>query len=292
MLFALLSGCEPDLHTFPKDSADTAEPAPFALLELAPDSGPAAGGTTVSVRGTGLTAATTATVGGAPCASLTWLSSEELACVTPPGAAGEARFAVTEDGAEQSLPFSYTDGADTGDTGADTGDGRDSGTDSADSGADTGPDTGQDTAVATEPVDYCHLQWPCTMSAAAGTQSDVVYGWVYEGSVTEGVGRGTLVTMEVGVGPDGSDPATSAGWTWSSMSYNVDKDGLFPGDLANDEWMGTFTVPAAGAWDFAVRATADGGASFAYCDVGGDTCGGAGTDDGYDPADAGQLTAY
>jgi hypothetical protein len=307
LLVSLLLSCQTDVHgPAPKDDAAAA----FALTGLAPSQGPAAGGTSVSVRGAGFTDATTATVGGAPCVSLTWLSDTELLCVTPAGAPGEALLAVTEGDASGTLPFTFVGGEDTGgddtggDTAADTGSGDTAGdTDSGDTAGDTDTaadtdsgdtDSGGDTDTdpgPTVPVDYCHLQYPCTMASIAGTTSDTVYGWVYQGGATEGAGAGAGLRLEVGVGPDGGDPATGSGWSWAAMAYNEDKDGLVPGDLANDEYMGSFPVPStAGVYDYCVRASADGGASWTYCDGGGGTCPGGGSDDGYSAADAGQLT--
>ena len=68
-------------------------------------------------------------------------------------------------------------------------------------------------------------------------------------------------------------------------------DGLFEGDLANDEYMGTLYAPfETGTYNYGARVTRDGGVSYAYCDLGGDTCGGLGSTDGYDPSTAGILT--
>ena len=207
----------------------------------------------------------------------------------PPFTGGDDTATTGEDTADSADPVDTSvdsGGADSGtpDSG-DTADSADSG-DTADS-ADTS-DPG-DTAVPVVSVDYCHIQYPCEQSVAAGVATDAVYGWVYQAGVTEGPGVGVGVTLEVGWGADGSDPAT--GWTWTTMRYNLDKDGLVPGDLANDEWFGAFTAPTVpGAYDFAVRASADGGASWTYCDGGGGTCPGSGSDDGYDAADAGALT--
>jgi hypothetical protein len=93
--------------------------------------------------------------------------------------------------------------------------------------------------------------------------------------------------VDLGVGGEGTDPATER-WVWTAMGYNTDKDGLLPGDLSNDEYQGRFTAPgAAGAYNYAARATADDGASWLYCDTGGNTCGGSGSDDGYTPDHAG-----
>lgn len=176
--------------------------------------------------------------------------------------------------------------ADTSDTTGDTADTADSDHtgDTADSG---------DSGWSIHFVDYCHLQWPCTMSAAVGTPSPAVYGWVYTAGVTEGSGQGVGITLELGVGPDGSNPAYDSHWAWSGMAYNADKDGLTSGDLANDEYAGVSTIPKVeGSYDYCVRASADGGKTWTYCDGGGDDCPGNGSEDGYDAAYAGALTAY
>lgn len=130
------------------------------------------------------------------------------------------------------------------------------------------------------------------MTAAPGATSDAVYVWVYQAGVTEGAGQGTGVTVDVGVGDDGTNPATSGTWGWTAASWFDDKDGLTPGDLANDEYTGTFTAPSAtGSHDYAARASADGGISWTYCDFGGATeCLGNGSDDGYSSTMAGDLT--
>lgn len=145
--------------------------------------------------------------------------------------------------------------------------------------------------AAEEPVDYCHVQWPCSMSVERGAESDPVYAWIYEHLESDGYGAGDGILFELGVGPDGSDPATSVEWTWTDMAYNGDKDGLLDGDLANDEYVGTFTAPATpGDYDYAAKASADYGLTWTYCDLGGDSCNYGGSTDGYEPSDAGALT--
>jgi hypothetical protein len=139
------------------------------------------------------------------------------------------------------------------------------------------------------PVDYGHLQFPCTTSASVGS-TFTAYGWVYHPGVTPGVGRGAGLTVQGGYGPDGAAP-TASSWSWTSAAYNGDKDGLISGDRANDEYAVTFTAPAAGAWDFAFRASTDGGLSWLYMDKGG-YCGGNGSRDGYATATTGALVTY
>ena len=185
-------------------------------------------------------------------------------------------------------------GGTSGDGGGTTSDGGGTTSDGGGGTADTGTGdggTGDGGAAAT--VDYCHLQWPCGQTGVAGESSEPVYLWVYEPGVTEGKGAGSGLQVQVGVGADGSDPAAGA-WTWTTAAWSSDKDGLVPGDRANDEYVGTFTLPGvAGAYDDAGRASADGGVSWLYCDLAeadGNGCGGAGSADGYAPSEAGALT--
>lgn len=141
------------------------------------------------------------------------------------------------------------------------------------------------------PVDYCHLQWPCGTYAAAGTESEAIYAWIYQYGETQGEGPGEGIYMDLGVGNLGTDPETDASWTWTVMTYNVDTDGLSEGDMANDEYMGTFVAPlATGDYHYVVRATADWGLSYTLCDLGGDACNFGGSSDGYD--DPGTCTVY
>ena len=160
-----------------------------------------------------------------------------------------------------------------------------------DADADADADADVDTGDPLVPVDYCHLQWPCTLNTASGTPSSTLYVWVYQAGVTEGVGVGPGIQVEVGVGPDGSNPATSSSWVWSGASYNVDTDGLSVGDRANDEYSGNFVAPlVSGSYDYCGRVSADGGRSWAYCDLGGSGCGGSGSSDGYSAVTTGNLT--
>ena len=164
----------------------------------------------------------------------------------------------------------------------------------ADTDADSDADTDADADADAELTDYCHLQWPCATSLAAGAASETIYGVVYEEGVTPGQGQGPGLSAEVGVGPDGSDPSGNGDWTWTKASYFGDKDGMSEGDLSNDEYAASFSAPsAAGSYDFAYRFSIDGGSTWRYCDAGGDAggeCEGLGSDDGYGESDAGQLT--
>ena len=126
------------------------------------------------------------------------------------------------------------------------------------------------------------------MSATAGTELESVYIWVYEPGITDSLGVGTGIEVELGIGPDDTWPDES--WTWTDAVYNKDT-GTYFGDSANDEYACSATAPLTpGLHDYAARARVGEG-EWLYCDVGSD-CGGAGSDDGYSPTTAGSLEVY
>ncbi len=356
------------------DSAD----ATLWPIELSPDSGPATGGTFVRIVGLGFTSASAVTVGGVPCAELTFLSDTELYCTTPAGTVGDAVLSVGVGSQAVSAPFTYldshTDTADTGDApaiidgctldgptameaeasepspavlatvlieGRTTGAGEPPGVDAEVGFGNPGSDpnlwgwfemdwsvqsgdadqyTGTFESTRTgnydysvrfrvdhgdwtvckssvgayglvevvpptneEAVDYCHLQWPCSLTVASSGTSDEVYAWIYQGGITDDTGQGDLILFDLGVGARGTDPETDVSWSWSSMDYFGDQDGLSEGDVANDEYVGTFRGPATvGTYDYVARASADEGLTWTLCDLGGDSCNEGGSSDGYD----------
>ena len=136
-------------------------------------------------------------------------------------------------------------------------------------------------------VDWCRLQWPLDETVLAGTPF-TVYGRVYEAGVTDqttGVDVLADLVGQAGYGPDGSNPSADAtGWTWIGAGGNPVWDAEAAGEPNNDEYLATFPAPSAGTFDFAYRFSRDGGTTWLYCDSGD-----AGTDDGYDPANAGNL---
>ncbi|MFD3488598.1 IPT/TIG domain-containing protein [Streptomyces sp. NPDC058665] len=65
---------------------------------VSPSSGPTAGGTNVTLTGTGFTGASSVTFGGVPATSFTVNSATQITAVTPPGGVGAAVVAVTTPG--------------------------------------------------------------------------------------------------------------------------------------------------------------------------------------------------
>lgn len=71
--------------------------------------GPLAGGQTITVTGTGFQPGVTASVGGSPCGSPTYVSATQLTCVTPAGGAGTVTISATNvDGQTGTAGASYT----------------------------------------------------------------------------------------------------------------------------------------------------------------------------------------
>lgn len=69
--------------------------APTVVLSVSPPSGTGAGGTLITIRGTGFKAGSTVTVGGVACANVSVVSNTEITCVTPIHAVGSVDVVVT-----------------------------------------------------------------------------------------------------------------------------------------------------------------------------------------------------
>ena len=259
----------------PKASAEE-ELGQFSISSLSPQEISSEGGERVVINGIGFASDDLVRVNGTECAAVFFASNSQLACLTPSTSVGEGTLSVTRqaDQLTAEAPISVREPV-----------GEPSGNDSADPVDDTG---NVDVPPAEEPeavVDYCHLQWPCSMEVESGQVAEEVYGWVYVAGVTDQAGQGDNIEMSLGVGLIDSDPSSE--WTWSECEYNTDTPGLNP--LANDEYMGVFETPeAAGSYRYTVRARIGGG-PWTLCDFG-ETCGGLGTDDDFDINATGELT--
>ncbi|MBX2796772.1 MAG: IPT/TIG domain-containing protein [Myxococcales bacterium] len=126
---------------------------------------------------------------------------------------------------------------------------------------------------------FCNLQWPPTTVTKAGVATEAIFGRVYvEGATDASSKAASSVIGQVGTGAVGSHPE-QVNWAWSAMAPNPHWDF----DVNDDEYQGVLMVSDAGAYDYATRFSLDGGLTFTYCD-------GNGSDDGFDPKLAGQLT--
>ena len=127
-------------------------------------------------------------------------------------------------------------------------------------------------------IGWANLQWPYailhTISALSPTEN--IYGQVWIDGHTTLPGATDGLIAQVGFGPDGSYPEGNAEWAWVDAAFNVDA-----GD--NDEFMGQLLPETVGAYDYAYRYSTTGGLFWLYADIDG-------TGNGYDPAQAGDLT--
>lgn len=128
-----------------------------------------------------------------------------------------------------------------------------------------GPTVLNETDAAGE-ADFCNIAFPATMTVGANTQTQSIFGQVFEddgGVNTANPGADPAVTAQVGVGPSGTNPATDAGWSYTTASFNVQQ-------TSNDEYSASLTAPAAGGtYAYVFRFSFDGGQSVTYCDLNG-----------------------
>jgi len=136
------------------------------------------------------------------------------------------------------------------------------------------------------PVNWCRYQFPTIVTATSG-DTLAFYGRVYHAGITDqstGVDVSPLLKAQVGLGPDGTQPASSTTWNWYNASANAGWVGT-GGDANNDEYQASVQLNIPGTYDAAYRFSVDGGHSWTYCD-GGDE----GSSNGYTPATAGDIT--
>jgi hypothetical protein len=127
-------------------------------------------------------------------------------------------------------------------------------------------------------IGWANLQWPPSIShtISALNRTPNIYGQVWVDGVTNQPGPTEGLRAQVGFGPDGSDPAGNAAWTWEDAVFNVDAGN-------NDEFVGSLLPDRTGTFDYAYRYTTTDGRSWVYADLDG-------IGNGYSPAQAGSLT--
>ena len=197
----------------------------------------------------------------------------------PDDTASEADTASTDTGP-------VADDEDTSDT---TGGSGETTADATDTTGGSGDSAGDDDGAITtsEVIDYCHVQYPCELTSPLRETLPAVYIWVYEAGTTDRPGEGEGIEVHLGIGADGTIPDEY--WSWTDAYYHEDKDGLEPGDGANDEYEAIAIAPETlGVYDYAARVRVTGGA-WTLCDLGHECSDGTGSDDGYSPATAGAL---
>ncbi|MEE2901981.1 MAG: lamin tail domain-containing protein [Myxococcota bacterium] len=112
-------------------------------------------------------------------------------------------------------------------------------------------------------VDYCNIQFPSTLNVAASVSSDLVFGRIFEGGITDTTsGQSSLIISELGYGPVSEDPRTSNSWKWSPASFNVEYGN-------DDEYQGVLLIDTPGTYNYSFRFSVDGGYRWTICDLDG-----------------------
>jgi hypothetical protein len=140
----------------------------------------------------------------------------------------------------------------------------------------------------TNAVDWCRLQWPLVVEAYPGEMT-VVYGRYFEAGLTDstaGVDPSALIEAVIAFGPPGSDP-TQDDTEWSLVFPAEANPGWADTEPGVDEVWAEVPTPATGDYDYAMRITVDGGASWTWCDTA-PSIESNGSEDGYQIAHAGQ----
>jgi glycosidase len=126
-------------------------------------------------------------------------------------------------------------------------------------------------------IGWANLQWPPSMNhtISAVNRTDNVYGQIWIDGVTNQPGESPSVRAQLGMGPDGSNPAGNAAWTWVEASFNGDRGN-------NDEYVASLLPEQTGTYDYAYRYTTTDGRDWIYADLDG-------IGNGYSPSQAGNL---
>jgi hypothetical protein len=144
-----------------------------------------------------------------------------------------------------------------------------------------GNESGPSNEVAALPhytIGWSNLQWPPTMNHTISVvdRTDNVYGQVWIDGVTNQSGPTEGLLAQLGYGPDGSQPASNAAWSWVDAAFNVDAGN-------NDEFVASLLPEQVGTFDYAYRYSTTNGRDWVYADLDG-------SPNGYSPSQAGSLS--
>jgi hypothetical protein len=101
----------PDSQSSNSNITFTYTAPPPSVTSISPGSGPMAGGTSVTIAGTGFVTGATVTVGGTAATNVTVVSAASITATTPSGAAGAKSVVVTNPDSQSSnsnITFTYT----------------------------------------------------------------------------------------------------------------------------------------------------------------------------------------
>jgi hypothetical protein len=221
-----------DFHVDPTPTPGAANDAVNPLITaITPGDGPASGLTTIVVQGQDFIVGATLDVGTGTAAPCTVISPTQATCSVGPRAAGAG-----------TVDASLTNGFGGGSTQLHNG---------FTFSTDVNPGNGA--------VERCQVESPPSINIPTGATVEITARIGLTG-VTDGVGRGPGIRVEVGTGPRTQDPRQSGTWTWQSTTFNADSD---PDDL----YVANVTFAQPGTFAYAARASTDGGISWVYCDL-------------------------
>ena len=140
-------------------------------------------------------------------------------------------------------------------------------------------------------IGWCRLQFPTDYTNTGLGAAVTTYARLYVADITDLSTSNNpqgLIVGDVGYGPDGTiDPDGDLDWTWFPATPN---SGYGGDEIDNDEYQADLIAPIAdGPYDVAFRFSANGGATYTYCDLDGGL-GADGSEDGYFAGNAGDLT--
>ncbi|GBF43304.1 chitobiase/beta-hexosaminidase C-terminal domain protein [Leptospira ellinghausenii] len=121
-------------------------------------------------------------------------------------------------------------------------------------------------------IPYCILHYPTSMNVQVGptaTESNWIYSRVYYPNVTNNLIDNTLITGEIGYGPQGTDPRTNESWLYFPMTFNPT---TFIDNTNNSEYAGKFKFQpytSVSTHSYVARFSIDGGLNYTYCDTNG-----------------------
>lgn len=121
-------------------------------------------------------------------------------------------------------------------------------------------------------IPYCILHYPTSMNVQVGataTESNWIYSRVYYPNVTNNLIDNTLISGEIGYGPQGTDPRTNEGWRYFAMTFNPT---TLIDNPNNSEYAGKFKFQpytSVNTYSYTARFSIDGGLNYTYCDTNG-----------------------
>jgi glycosidase len=127
-----------------------------------------------------------------------------------------------------------------------------------------GPLAMEASAVPAYNIGWANLQWPPAIiqPIGFGSYTENVFGQVWIDGVTSQPGPTENLRAQVGFGPEGSNPAGNAAWSWSEAVFNTDVGN-------NDEFMAQMLPQQVGLFDYVYRYSTNGGLSWLYADLNG-----------------------